>query len=68
MDGSTFNGTFEALLGIGLVAGLGIALVVGGLVYWLSPNDTSWQVEAVQRGHGLYCPDNGQFAWKGECK
>lgn len=23
--------------------------------------------QAVERGYALYCPDDGKFAWKGEC-
>lgn len=24
--------------------------------------------EAIDRGYALYCPKNGEFAWKGECE
>jgi hypothetical protein len=24
--------------------------------------------ESIERGYGLYCPKDGLFAWKGECK
>lgn len=23
--------------------------------------------QAIQRGYALYCPTDGDFAWKGEC-
>jgi putative exporter of polyketide antibiotics len=26
------------------------------------------KAEAIERDYALYCPKDGQFAWKGECK
>lgn len=25
------------------------------------------QQQAIERGYALYCPKDGEFAWKGEC-
>lgn len=27
-----------------------------------------WREEAIDRDLGLYCPNTGKWAWKGECK
>jgi hypothetical protein len=27
----------------------------------------SWEEQAIERDYGLYCPNTGDFAWKGEC-
>ena len=27
-----------------------------------------WQGQAIERGYGLYCPVDGEFAWVGECE
>lgn len=26
------------------------------------------QKQAIERGYALYCPADGEFAWKGECE
>jgi hypothetical protein len=26
-----------------------------------------WKADTVERGLAMYCPDNGQWAWNGEC-
>lgn len=26
------------------------------------------EVQAIERDYALYCPKDGEFAWKGECK
>jgi hypothetical protein len=26
-----------------------------------------WKSDTVERGLAMYCPDNGQWAWNGEC-
>jgi len=37
--------------------------------YWIgvSGSDRSWRKETIERGLGQYCPNNGEWAWKGEC-
>jgi hypothetical protein len=29
---------------------------------------SSYEEQAINRGYALYCPKDGEFAWKGECK
>lgn len=29
---------------------------------------TDVREQAIERGYALYCPDNGEWAWKGECE
>ena len=36
------------------------------VVPFTAPN-RFWQGAAIERGYGIYCPKNGQFAWVGEC-
>lgn len=31
------------------------------------PPRVELQIEAIQRGYALHCPQTGDFAWKGEC-
>lgn len=28
---------------------------------------TQYRTEAIERGYAQYCPQNGSFAWVGEC-
>lgn len=35
-------------------------------IAWWTPN-SYWRGEAIERGHAVYCPNNGNFAWIGEC-
>lgn len=30
--------------------------------------DNQWKMDTVNRGLALYCPNDGQWAWKGECE
>jgi hypothetical protein len=50
---------------IGWLIGFWMAIMLG--VFLATPNNI-WQKEAVGRGYALYCPNNGNFAWKGECE
>jgi hypothetical protein len=53
----------EALVGIIL------GIILCSLLFL--PNvtaDSTWEEYAITRGYALYCPDTGDFAWKGECK
>jgi hypothetical protein len=50
---------FEAA--IGLVAGFMVAGLL--LLTTVQPNSV-----IIEKGYGLYCPDNGKFAFTGECQ
>lgn len=28
---------------------------------------SEWQTKTIERGLAQYCPDTGEWAWKGEC-
>ena len=58
-------GSFYAgyIVGAFLTALFGFLFVVVPLT---SPN-RAWQDSVVERGYGLYCPNTGHFAFKGEC-
>ena len=46
---------------VGVVAlWIGFALGYAATKEW-------YRTDAIERGYGLYCPENGDFAWKGEC-
>ena len=45
---------------IGLIGGAAIAIIDDPV------NDMKRQ--AIERGYALYCPADGEFAWKGECE
>lgn len=57
MDDGDFLFAVYALM-IGFLAGFFLGTVI--------VTDT-YRPEAVSRGFALYCPDDGVFAWKGEC-
>jgi hypothetical protein len=39
-----------------------------GLALGHRTTDFYYRLNAIERGYGLYCPANGDFAWKGECR
>lgn len=45
----------------GFVFGFGLAALL------LTADRNGWRAEAIERGYAQYCPDDGQWAWKGEC-
>ena len=48
-------------------AGMVVAMVVaGGIVHHASRS--AWQDDMIARDLAIYCPENGHFAFKGECK
>ena len=53
----------------GLIAGLGLTVLVLVIVF-LNQNYTLYYLksEAIERGYALHCPQDGEFAWKGECE
>lgn len=45
-------------------------IVIGGLIVGIMTGLTvssSYEKSAIERGYALYCPTDGNFAWKGEC-
>ena len=50
-----------AIFSFGVVAFF-IGLLIGGGVTENRLHDA-----ALKRGHAVYCPHNGEFAWIGEC-
>lgn len=47
-------------------AGMLVGLFLGaGIVFW-SVN-AQWKGKTVERGLATYCPEDGRWAWKGEC-
>lgn len=51
------------------LAGMALAIVFmfACAIAWWTPSSV-WQSSAIERGFGLYCPNNGNFAWIGECE
>lgn len=52
---------------IGLVVAVLMAFVGGMFIGSALQMDTD-QKEAILRGYALYCPNDGKFAWVGECE
>ena len=50
-----------------IIAGFVIGCLMGLWVMTDAAN-SMWRSEAIERGYGLYCPNNGQWAWVGECE
>lgn len=50
-------------VGMMVLAAIVVGIFIAG--QWFGTNST--RLEAIQRGYGMYCPDSGDFAWKGEC-
>ena len=46
-----------AAFGLGLVVGLG----------GMASNSAAWRADMVTRGYAMHCPDDGRWAWIGEC-
>lgn len=48
-----------------------IFFLIGHYVGWSQGFESGLEqakTEAVDRGHALYCPKTGNFAWEGECQ
>lgn len=46
---------------LGICFGVLITVVAWGVT------NTIWKLDTVDRGLALYCPNDGQWAWVGEC-
>ena len=54
--------------GLSLFAFCFVCLAIGAVIgAEIVRSETVYQRELIERGLALYCPHNGQFAWKGEC-
>jgi len=51
------------MLGAAMAAALSFMIVAASIP---PPDDLHRQ--AIERGYGLYCPTDGEFAWVGECE
>ena len=51
-----------------LLIGMCIGLVIGAIVVAIDSPVNDMKRQAIERGYGLYCPHNGEFAWVGECE
>lgn len=49
----------------GFIIGLFVGVCFMGGFAWLS--ERNWHHETVARGLAIYCPENGQWSWIGEC-
>ena len=57
-----------------IVSGVAFGVFFGVTTFFLfvvaphwTPSDF-WHGQAIERGYGLYCPMDGEFAWRGECE
>lgn len=46
-----------------LVVCIGLGLLIGNFY-----TGKVFQKQAIERGYAQYCPANGAWAWKGECR
>lgn len=50
---------------LGFIAGVALFALLGA--YALDTQEINWQQDAITRGYAIHCPNDGNFAWKGEC-
>lgn len=58
------SGDFKEFLSasiLGVVIGVVVTLVSAEVRY------QRWEAKVIERGYGLYCPTDGEFAFVGEC-
>jgi hypothetical protein len=55
------------VLNIGISAGV-LFITILAFVAGAQTAEEYNQKQAIQRGYALYCPDDGAFAWIGECE
>ena len=61
------NNEYIQGLGVGVVVGFFATTFLFGWIVHINVNN-KWRSEIIQRDLAQYCPDNGEWAWKGECK
>jgi hypothetical protein len=47
------------------VAAFALGAVLGILI--AATSVAQWHSEAINRGYAIHCPDDGRWAWIGEC-
>jgi hypothetical protein len=47
--------------------GVTVGFIIGALVFG-NMVKADWRTDTVNRGLAIYCPIDGNWAWKGECK
>ena len=50
---------------VGFCFGAVVAVVCVTAIFYLIAYD--YREAAIQRGHAMYCPTTGDWAWMGEC-
>ena len=50
---------------VGVVIGL---LLIDEVTEAINDPVNDMKRQAIERGHALYCPHDGEFAWVGECE
>ncbi len=59
--------TKEGFAFLGLLTAIALILAIITAVLFLPSTINEIRQEAIDRDYALYCPKDGQFAWKGEC-
>jgi hypothetical protein len=49
-----------------VLAGLLVGFIIGAIGFGIGVNE-DWRTDTVERGLAIYCPQDGQWAWIGEC-
>ena len=53
---------------VGMCVGAVCGFVIGVMICAITDYDSGTWREGISRGYAEYCPQDNQFAWKGECK
>ena len=55
---------------IDFISGIGTGIAAGllvGFLWFPAVTTSNLEHQAIERGYAAYCPDTGNWAWKGEC-
>lgn len=53
---------------MGFAAGAGLFCFLIGLIGGMGLSDNIWRGDVISRGFAEYCPEDGRFAFTGECE
>lgn len=53
--------------GSGILSLLILGIIIGFMIGYYVASD-NYKTEAINRNYAIYCPSDGNFAWKDECK